>query len=113
MGSKGPVAKLAEAISWFEVELRRAYDEATYLSNELVKFSDVLIREFEADINNVLNSIVSDLRSEASLISEKLRQEYSRRVEEELRIIDSKARANFGKAVDSVVEEIKKILGEV
>jgi len=107
--SKSGVSRLAEAVSWFEGELKRLYDEAVSKSNELVKFGDDMARELREDIEAVLASVVASLRGEALRIEDSLRAEYARRLEEELRLVESRSRARFERAVNAVIEEIKRI----
>lgn len=107
--SRSGVSRLAEAVSWFEQELRRLHDESVSKSNDLVRFGDDMARELREDIEAVLSSIIADLREEVLRIEEVLRAEYARRVEEEVRAIDSRSIARFEKAVEAVMEEVKRI----
>ncbi len=108
MAKKG-VSRLAEAVSWFEEELKRLYDEAVSKSNDLVRFGDEMAKELRDDIEAILASIIADLRKEVLKIEEALRNEYERRLEEELRSIESRSTARFEKAVKAVLEEVKRI----
>ncbi len=113
MSSKGPVSRLAWAINWLEGELKRLHEETVSKSNELVKYADEMQRELGEDIRASLLDIVASLRGEALKISEALRLEYSRKLEVELRKLESKASSNFDKAVNAVIEEVKRMLREV
>ncbi|MDM7275147.1 MAG: hypothetical protein P3X22_003355 [Thermoprotei archaeon] len=113
MSSKGPVSRLAEAINRLEGELKRLHDETVSRSNELVKYGDEMQKELREDIRASLLDIVAGLRGEALKISEALRAEYSKKLEAELMRLDSKASSNFEKAVNAVVEEVKRMLREV
>jgi hypothetical protein len=56
--SKSGVSKLAEAVSWFEEELKRLYDESVSKSNDLVRFGDDMARELREDIEAALAGIM-------------------------------------------------------
>lgn len=107
--SKGGVSRLAEAVSWFEGELKRLYDEAVSKSNDLVRFGDDMARELREDIEAVLASIIADLREEALKVEEALRVEFERRLDEELKSIEARSTARFEKAVRDVFEEVKRM----
>jgi predicted metal-dependent hydrolase len=108
--SKSGVSKLAEAVSWFEEELKRLYEESVSKSNDLVRFGDDMARELREDIEAALAGIIADLREEALKVEEALRADYERRLGEELRSIEVKSAARFERAVRAVLEEVKRIV---
>mgnify|MGYP001770632062 CR=1 FL=1 len=107
--SKSGVSRLAEAVSWFEQELKKLYDEAISRSNELVRFSDEMARELKEDVEAALLGIIASLREETLKVEEALRAEYARRLDEELREIDRRSRDRFELAVNTVLEEVKRM----
>jgi hypothetical protein len=107
--SRGGVSRLAEAVSWFEEELKRLYDEAVSKSNDLVRFGDDMARELREDVEAILAGIIADLREEALKVEESLRNDFERRLYEELRSIELKSTARFERAVRAVFEEVVRI----
>lgn len=107
--SRGGVYRLAEAVSWFEEELKRLYDEAVSKSNDLVRFGDDMARELREDVEAILAGIIADLREEALKVEESLRNDFERRLYEELRSIELKSTARFERAVRAVFEEVVRI----
>ncbi|MCX8195499.1 MAG: hypothetical protein N3F67_00210 [Acidilobaceae archaeon] len=107
------VARLAEAVSKFEEELKRAQEEAVYLSNELLKENEKIIESVRREVEEALSRITARAREEVARQSEALRAEYSKRAEEELSRLEIRAKANMERAAERVAEELRRLLGEL
>ena len=79
----------------------------------LVELADGLAAELENDLKLVLKQLVDELRMEVERRSEELRRKYAAEKEEKLRLLNFSAEANREDAVRAVLEELRRILGEV
>ena len=108
-----PVAKLAEAVTWLESELKRLEDEARGKANEVVRLGDMLAREIKNDVDIVTLQAVEEARKRVEEESKRLEEEYNKKIEEEVASLKARAEAFMDDAVKQLVAEIKAILGGV
>ncbi|MCE4602224.1 MAG: hypothetical protein F7C08_00785 [Desulfurococcales archaeon] len=108
-----PVAKLADAVTWLESELKRLESEARGKANEVVRLGDMLAREIKNDIDIVTLQAIEEARRRVEEESKRLEKEYRNRIEEEVAALKVRAEAFMNDAVKQLVAEIKAILGGV
>jgi hypothetical protein len=106
----GPVARLAEAVTWLEEELARIREKASGEAGQIMRTADLLMGELENDAAILVEGIVRELhklaeeevkRTNAWLDAEKARL---------ARELEESARANRQTAVEAVLEKIVEAL---
>lgn len=110
--SSGRAARLAEAVAMLEGDLKKAYDEAVHLSNDLIKSSDEIALELRRHIDDAASRAIAEMRKEADAVMEKMLKDHEENLKRELSALEAIAVANSERAVARVAEEIKKLLGE-
>ncbi|MCE4599545.1 MAG: hypothetical protein F7C81_05045 [Desulfurococcales archaeon] len=107
---RSPVAKLADAVNWLEAELKKLDDETRGSANEILKLADMLARELSNDIKITARMAIEEAEEAERREAERLETEYRRRVEEQITMVRDKASKNIDKAVEAVIEELKKLI---
>jgi len=107
---KSPVAKLAEAVNWLEEELKRLDDETRGSANEILRLADMLARELSNDIKIAARMAVERAEEAERREAERLEAEYKKLIEEQLETVKDRASRNFNRAVEAVVDEIKRLI---
>ncbi|MEB3779874.1 MAG: hypothetical protein GSR85_06560 [Desulfurococcales archaeon] len=107
---RSPVAKLADAVNWLEEELKKLDDEARGSANEILRLADMLARELSNDIKITARMAIEEAEEAERREAERLEAEYRRRVEEQITMVRDKASKNIDKAVEAVIEELKKLI---
>ncbi len=109
---KSPVANLANAVNWLESELARLESRSKELANELVKTSDLLVREVFNDIDIAVKQVIDEAAKQVDDALKSLEEEYKKRIEEETATVRATAEANLSKAIEAVVSELKRVIAE-
>ena len=109
---KSPVANLANAVNWLESELARLESKSKELANEIVRTSDLLVKEVFNDIDIAVKQAIDEASKQVDEALAQLEEEYKKRIEQETASIRATAEANLSKAVGAVVEELKKVIAE-
>ncbi len=109
---KSPVANLANAVNWLENELARLESKSKELANEIVRTSDLLVKEVFNDIDIAVKQAIDEASKQVDEALAQLEEEYKKRIELETASIRATAEANLSKAVEAVVEELKKVIAE-
>ena len=109
---KSPVANLANAVNWLESELARLESKSKELANEIVRTSDFLVKEVFNDIDIAVKQAIDEASKQVDEALAQLEDEYKKRIEQETASIRATAEANLSKAVEAVVEELKKVIAE-
>ncbi len=107
---RSPVAKLADAVNWLDAELKKLDDETRGSANEILKLADMLARELSNDIKITARMAIEEAEEAERREAERLETEYRRRVEEQITMVRDKASKNIDKAVEAVIEELKKLI---
>ncbi|MEM1873343.1 MAG: hypothetical protein QXS85_06065 [Acidilobaceae archaeon] len=107
------VSKLAEAVVWFEEQLKALHEYSIVRANDLMRYAEENIRDLRRDIDLILKDIVEELRREAERVSQKLMEEYRAVSDKKVRELEELMNKNFDKAVEAAFEEVKRLLREV
>lgn len=107
------VSKLAEAVVWFEEQLKALHEYSIVRANDLMRYTEENIRELRKDIELALRDVVEELRREAEAIAQRLMEEHKISAEKKVRELEELMNKNFDKAVEVAFEEVKRLLREV
>ncbi len=110
---ESPVEKLTNTVLQFDTKMDQLSVLAQEYAGEIVKYADLLARELENDINIFYKQLEDQIRAFVESKSKELEKSYSQLKEDKLREVRYKAETNKEKAVEAVVEELKKLLAEV
>jgi polyhydroxyalkanoate synthesis regulator phasin len=110
---ESPINKLTKAILAFDEDMAKLHDEGKSMAGDLIRTADSLAVELENDIKLVLREILEDLNKTVQTKSEELRKKYLAEKEDKVRLVRFNAEQNMDKAVNRILEELRKILSEV
>ena len=108
-----PINTLTKAVLQLDDAMVRLGDEAKAAAGEIVRTADQLAQELENDVQLLVYQLVEELKKTVEREAERLRREYSERKEETLRDIRLNAEIRMDEAVNAILEELRRILGEV
>lgn len=107
------VSKLAEAVIWFEEQLKALHEHSLTRANDIMRYTEENIRDLRRDLELVLKEVVEELRKEAERASERLVEEHEVSSERKIKELEELFNKNFNKAVEVAFEEVKRLLREV
>jgi vacuolar-type H+-ATPase subunit E/Vma4 len=110
---ESPITKLTKAVLELDTTLAKIQDEGQSKAGELIQRGDGRARELESDIKLVLQEIKDELDNFVRSEAERLKIKYAAEKEERLRITKASAQQYMDRAVQTILEELRKLLGEV